>query len=154
MGANPAGAIYGTVTVGALLAAERAQRETYGRTIGAVALAMALYWLAHAYASSVEGRLREGKALTADGIARTMAREVTILLGAAVPLLVVVAFGVFGAALATAVSAGVWTSAGVIVTLEAVSAQRAELKGRELATQIVVGALLGVLVIVLKLVLH
>jgi hypothetical protein len=154
MGANPGGAIYGTLTVGALLAAEQAGRETYAKTIVAVAVAMILYWLAHAYAGSAEHRLREEEPLTPGLVGRTMLHEVSILVGAAVPLLVVVLFGLFGAALATAVSAGAWTSAIVIVALELIAAVRAELHGREFVVQVVIGALLGVLVIVLKVLLH
>jgi hypothetical protein len=154
MGANPAGAIYGTLTVGALLAAERAQRETYLKTIAAVAVAIVLYWLAHAYATTAEHRLREEEPLTVGLVGRTMLHEVSILVGAAVPLLVVILFGLFGATLETAVSAGVWTSALVIVVLEVVSAVRAELRGREFVTQVAIGALLGLLVIVLKILLH
>jgi small-conductance mechanosensitive channel len=154
MGKNPGGAIYGTLTVGALLAAERASRETYAKTIGAVAVAMALYWLAHAYASSAEHRLREEEPLTPGLIGRTMLHEVSILVGAALPLLAVVLFGLFGAALGTAVSAGVWTSAIVIVSLEVSAAVGADLHGRELVIQVAIGAVLGVLVIVLKALLH
>jgi hypothetical protein len=154
MGTNPAGAIYGTLTVGALLAAERAQRETYLKTIAAVAVAMVLYWLAHAYATSAEHRLRREEPLSAKLLGRTLLHELGILIGAVVPLLVVIAFGVAGAALATAVAAGVWTSAIVIVVIEAVSAARADLRGRELVVQVVVATLLGMLVIVLKLLLH
>ena len=154
MGANPAGAIYGTLTVGALLAAEQTARETYAKTIGAVALAMLLYWLAHAYATTAGHRLRDREPLSAKLIGRTMFREVPILLGAAVPLLVVVVFGASGAALTTAVSGGVWSSAVVIVAIETVSAARADLSGREIVVQVVVGALLGLLVIGLRALLH
>lgn len=154
MGANPSGAIYGTLAVGALLAAERAEGETFAKTIGAVALTMILYWVAHAYASSAEHRLRRSEPLTVKLIGRTMLHSVAILLGAAVPLLVVILFGAAGASLTTAVNAGVWSSAIVIVAIESVSAARADLKGREVVVQIVVGALLGLLVIGVKLLLH
>ena len=43
-------AIYGLMTVGALLAAESADSETYAETVGAVAVTMIVYWLAHSYA--------------------------------------------------------------------------------------------------------
>ncbi len=44
---NTGGVLYGTITVGSLLGAESATRETYGRTVGAVAIALLLYWLVH-----------------------------------------------------------------------------------------------------------
>jgi hypothetical protein len=154
MGENTAGAIYGTLTVGALLAAEQTGRETYAKTIGAVAIAMVLYWLAHAYATTAGHRLRDREPLSAKLIARTMLHELPILLGAAVPLFVVIVFGASGATLTSAVNAGVWSSAIVIVAIESVSAARADLSGRELIVQVVVGALLGLLVIGLRSILH
>jgi hypothetical protein len=154
MRGNPAGAIYGTITVGALLAAESAQRETYAETIGAVALAMVLYWLAHAYAGSAAKRLRDEQALTAKGFVRALGHELPMLAGAAVPLLALVVFGVAGAKLSTAVKAGLWTSAVVIALIEIVAALRAEAKGRELAGQIAIGVGLGLLVLAINAVLH
>ena len=154
MRANSAGAIYGTITVGAQLAAESAQRETYAETIGAVALAMVLYWLAHAYAGSAAKRLRDEQPLTAKAFARALAHELPMLAGAAVPLLALVVFGVAGAKLSTAVKAGLWTSAVVIALIEIVAAVRADAKGRELAGQIAIGVALGLLVLAINAVLH
>jgi hypothetical protein len=48
--ANPGAVVYGTVTVGAVLATESAQRETYASTLEGVLVALVLYWLAHSYA--------------------------------------------------------------------------------------------------------
>ena len=46
---NPAGLVYSTVTVATPLAAEGPRRESYPATTAAVALTMALHWLAHSY---------------------------------------------------------------------------------------------------------
>ena len=54
---NPAGVIYGLITVGALLAAEGALGETYPETVASLVLAICLYWLAHAYADMLGHRL-------------------------------------------------------------------------------------------------
>jgi len=56
--ANPAGLIYGTIAVAALLAAESARRETYVETVGAVLITLLLYWLAHSYAGFTGERVR------------------------------------------------------------------------------------------------
>jgi hypothetical protein len=154
MRANPAGAIYGTITVGALLAAETAQRETYADTVGALVLALLLYWLAHSYARSVGTRLQDEEPLSLDGFRKSLVHELPILGGACVPLLALVIFGLAGAKLNTAVTAAVWTTAIVIVLLEVVAAIRAEAKGRELALQTAVGIGLGLLVIAINAVLH
>jgi hypothetical protein len=154
MRANPAGAIYGTITVGALLAAETAQRETYAETIGALVLALLLYWLAHAYAASAAGRLQNEEPLTLAGLGKSLAHEVPILAGAAVPLLALIVFGVAGAKLSSAVTAAVWTSAGMIVLIEVIAAVRAGAEGRELVGQTAIGIALGGLVIAINALLH
>jgi hypothetical protein len=151
---DPAGAIYGTITVGALLAAESAHNETYFETVASVVLTLVLYVLAHSYSEFTGHRLREGEHLTYEGYRRSLVREAAALPGATPPLLAVLIAWASGAALATAVSAAVWTSAGMIVVLELISGVRAGETGRELAAQIGLGALLGLGVIVLKLVLH
>jgi hypothetical protein len=152
--ANLSGAITGTITVGALLAAETAERETYVETVGAVALALILYWVAHAYASSAAKRIEDGQHLTPKGFVDALAHEVTILGGAAVPVLMLVAFGVAGARLSTAVTAAIWTAAAMIAGIEITAAIRAGAKGRELAAQATIGIGLGLLVIAINAVLH
>jgi hypothetical protein len=154
MSTNPGGAVYGTITVGALLAAESSQHETYLETIVAVIVAMILYWLAHAYAGFVGGRLKDSEPLTLEGLGRAMVHEVGLLAGAAMPLLALVVFDLAGASLGTAVSAGTWTAAVMVVVIELVAGIRAELTGRELIGQTVLGALLGCLVIAVHAILH
>jgi len=148
------GAVYGTISVAALLAAESALRETYLETVEAVLLTLLMYWLAHSYSELASERLRTGEVLTLRSVARTMAGELTILIGAAVPLAAVLVCWVAGATLSTGVTAGVWTSAAMIVALEAAIGIRAELSRRELVKQVGVGALLGLLVIAVRFVLH
>jgi hypothetical protein len=154
MSTNPAGAVYGTITIGALLAAESSQRESYLETITAVIVALILYWIAHAYAGFAGGRLKEGEPLTLAGLGRAMAHELGLLTGAAMPLLAVVVFDLAGASLSSAITAGTWTAAAMVVLIELVAGIRAELTGRELIGQTALGALLGCLVIALHAILH
>jgi hypothetical protein len=71
-----------------------------------------------------------------------------------VPVLPLLIWWIAGGTLSDAVTAAVWTSAGMVVVYEVVAGLRAELSGKEMAAQIAIGATLGVLVIALKLVLH
>jgi VIT1/CCC1 family predicted Fe2+/Mn2+ transporter len=151
---NPAGAIYGTITFGALLAAETSRRETYPRTIVALVLALVLYWLAHAYSRSAGTRLQQEEPLTLAGVIESMVHELPILSGACVPLAVIVICGIGGVSLDTGLKAAVWATAIVLVAIEVISAVRAEVKGRGLAIQIAVGVCLGLLVIAINAVLH
>ena len=154
MRADPAAFIYGTIVIGTLLAAESAKRETYPRTVVAVVIAMLLYWLVHAYAEFTARRLRESASLELSELARTMAEEAVIVLGAAPPLVALAISWLAGASLTTAVAAAVWVEAAMIVIIEVVAGIRAERRGRDLVFDTLLGALFGLLIVVLRLVLQ
>ena len=147
-------AIYGTMTVGALLAAESAASETYAETVIAVLLTLVIYWFAHSYAEFASERLKEREPLRFGPLGRIMVHQLPILLGAAIPLVAVLVFWAANASLSTAVTAAVWTSAVTVALIELLAAVRAKRTGRELVLQTLFGALLGLLIIVLRLVLH
>src|ERR1019366_8016071 len=111
MPGNTWGLVYGTIAIGALLAAETAQSETYIETVGGVLIALVIYWLAHAYSEVTAERLDRGEPLKIAAFGRVMMREVSVLVGAAIPLLALVVWGVTGAPLTSAVNAAIWTSA-------------------------------------------
>ncbi len=154
MPTNLAAGIYGTITVGSLLAIESAQRESYPDTIAAVLIALFLYWTAHSYAELASRRLKEGESLTLDGLTNTMAQELSILLGASIPLGALLVAWAIGAPLTSAVTAAIWTSASTIVLIEIIAGLRAKKAGRELIAQTAFGALLGIGILGLRLVLH
>lgn len=151
---NPGAMVYGTITIGALLAAESAKRETYGATVGAVAIALLLFWLAHTYSEFAAHRLAHKQPLTLRALARTLVQGLTIVVGAGIPLLVVVICWAAGVQLSTAVAAAVVASAAMIMLEEVVAGVRAELSTQALVAQTAVGALFGLMVIALELVLH
>jgi hypothetical protein len=148
------GAIYGTITAGALLAAEFARRETYTKTISALVIALVLYWLAHAYAANADKRIRDQQKLTVEGFADDLRHELPILAGASIPLFAIVIFGLAGATLGTAISAALWTAAAVIAAIELTAATRSGARGRELAIHAVIGIALGLLVPAINAILH
>jgi Na+-translocating ferredoxin:NAD+ oxidoreductase RnfA subunit len=154
MSANPAQFIYGTVVVGALLATESARRETYLETVAAVALALLLYWLAHAYAEFTTRRIRGTAQPTPTELGRSMAHEAPLLLGALLPLLVLLLCWVAHAQLTTAVTIGIWTSAGIALVEQVVAALRERGSTAAVIRQSAIGLSLGLLVIGIKLVLH
>lgn len=154
MPTNPAGLIYGTIAVAALLAAENARQETYPRTVGAVAVTLLLYWVAYSYAEFTGERIERGEHFTYAGLVRAASAEVAVLLGAAVPFAVLLACWVAGASLTAAVSAAIWTSAAIVIVAEVAIGVRAQLTGSELLRQTAFGMVLGLLVIALRVLLH
>jgi membrane protein YqaA with SNARE-associated domain len=151
---NVARVVYGTVVVGALLAAEAPERETYAETMASVLIALLVYWMAHSYAELTARRIAERGRLTAIALVDSMRHEAWIIFGASVPVLPLLIWWIAGGAITDAVSAAIWTSAGMIVVYELIAGIRAELTAKQMAVQIALGAMLGLLVIALKLVLH
>lgn len=151
---NPTGAVYGTLIIGAVLATESAGRETLLETVGALALALALYWLAHAYADTLGQRLDRQTPLSAAGLLRALVRDWAIVRGAGMPILALLVASAAGASLATAVLAAVWASAALIVAFELLAGVRAGLRGTELMLQACAGAAMGLVIIALRVVMH
>ena len=151
---NLGSAVYGLISVGALLAAESASRESYGETVGAVALAAVLLWLAHAYSEWVYYRARAGEGLTRAGLRRMLRRELPVLAGGTPPLLAVLIAWAAGAGLGSAITIALWISVAAILTAEVAAGLQADLSGREVALQAVVGSAFGLLILGVKLILH
>lgn len=151
---NMGGVLYGTIMVGAVLGAESAREENYPDTVGAVVIAMLLYWLVHAYTGYAERRVERSQPLTLAGLVQALAQQLMILAGAVVPLVVLLICWGAGASLPDAVNAAVYTAAGIIVLVEVAAAVRAELPRRELVAQISFGAFFGLLVIILNVLLR
>ncbi len=152
--ANPAGLIYGTIAVGALLAAESTEGQSYGATVAGVCVALVLYWLAYTYAGFVGERLKTPQSFSLAGFLNALAGEITVVLGAGVPLIVVLICWAVGVPLASGIRAAVWASAAMILIYELVAGVRSGLSGSELVIQATLGAVLGVLLIVLRILLH
>jgi hypothetical protein len=147
-------AVYGTITVGTLLAAEGGGSETYPETIGAVSVAIVLVWLAGSYADFTESRLQLRQGFTLRGFAAGLAHEVMIIVAAAPPLATLLICWASEVSLTLAVTAAIWTSVAMVVIVELVVGLRANLTRRQLAAHTALGALFGLLIIALKLVLH
>jgi hypothetical protein len=151
---NAAGLVYGTILVATLLSAESAVRETYAKTVVGVLVALVTYWLALAYARFTGERLEEGTGATLGGLASAAAHELTVFYGAAVPFVALIVFWIGGASLDTAVIGSVYVADAAIIGAEILIGVRAELTGWALVGQAAIGAVLGVLVLGLRLLLH
>ena len=153
---NPAGAVYGTIAVGAVLAAEHTRNETFRATLEATVITLTLYWLAHAYASVVGHRFDadNDEALTARGWSGALSHEWTIVKGAAPPIVMLLVLRAAGVSLRTAVTAAIWTSATCVVAFEVIAASRARVSPSRRAFEVLLGVLLGSSVLLLRIILH
>ena len=150
---NPAGAVYGLVTIGALLAAEGGLRDTYPETIGSAAIAVTLYWFAHSYADVLGLRLSSDD-FTSGDLWRTFTQDWAIVRGAGIPLLaLLVAWGV-GADQATGLAAAIWVTVASLILFELAAGIRSGAKPVELAVEVCVGASMGLGILALRVLLH
>ena len=151
---NPSGVIYGTIAVGAVLAAESTRRETFADTIEATVIILGLYWLAHTYATVVGDRLKTRGSLSVRRLWRALLHEGSIVKGAAIPIAVLGVLWGAGVSLQTGVTAALWSSAVALVGFEIIATVRSRVTGAQRFLQIAVGALLGAGVLLVRVVLH
>jgi hypothetical protein len=151
---NPAGAVYGLITVGALLAAESGLKDTYPETVGSAAIAVTLYWFAHSYADVLGLRLTEQRRLGWRELWHTFVQDWAIARGASIPLLVLLVAWAVGASQTTAVAAGVWTVVGSLIAFELAAGVRSRAKAAELLLDVSAGTTLGLGILALRVLLH
>jgi hypothetical protein len=144
---NAGGLVYGTILVATLLASENARHETFETTIGSVVLALLVYWLAISYAEFTGDRARRADHFELSGFTRAIGHEIAVIYGTAGPLAALLVAWAAGATLSTAISA-------TIVVTEIVIGVRSHLEGRDLVIQTAFGALLGLLIVALRVLLH
>jgi hypothetical protein len=151
---NAGGAVYGTVMVGVLLAAEDTHREGYPETIGAATVVLALYWLMSLYTHTLGIRLRTRGRLSLRLLGRSCAYELAMVEGAFVPVLALLIAWAAGATVTSGVTVALWATVASLITLEAAAAWRAHLRPQEVWLQAALGAVMGLAIIALKLILH
>lgn len=150
---NPAGAVYGLITIGALLAAESGLHDTYSETIGSAAIAVVLYWFAHSYADVLGLRLsREG--FSRGELWRTFTQDWTIVKGASVPLLTLILAWATGVDQASGITAAVWAAVASLIAFELAAGIRSQAKPVELVVEVCVGAGMGLIILTLRAILH
>jgi len=151
---NPARVVYGIVVVGALLAAESGTHESHLDTILSALLAVAVYWLAHAYSSVLGRRLATPGRLTMGMLWRALRHEWAIVEGSAIPLVaLVIAWGA-GASQETAINVALWTTVAALVAFELAAAVRSDASPGELALDVSVGLAMGLAIIAMKVLLQ
>ncbi len=151
---NPAGLVYGTILIATLLAAEYSRRETYVTTVGAVIVALVMYWLALAYSEFTGRRLQNAERFTLKAFWKAAKHENSVLMGASVPIVVIIVLGIFGADLASALEVGVYIAAGMIVVFEVLIGLWSDGTRAELVWHTIIGILLGLMIIALRVLLH
>jgi hypothetical protein len=151
---NPARVVYGLLTVGALMAAESGHHETYLDLIVSALITTFLYWLLHAYSSVLGHRLATGEHLTLSTLSHGLMEEWAIVRGAAIPLLALIIAWLAGAGQETGVTVALYSAVASLIAFELAAGIRSRAAPRELALEVGIGAVMGLAILGLRILLH
>lgn len=148
------GVLYGVMLVGVLLAVEDARHETYAETIAAAAIVIVIYWWARVYTHVLSVRLHTRETLGRRLMWRSAVHELPVVEGATVQVLVLIVAWATGVSLATGVKATAAAMIVSIVGLEIAAGWRTESRSRSVWLSGVAGAVIGLGVVGVKVVLQ
>src|SRR5215212_1345083 len=112
------------------------------------------YWLAHVYVDAVGGRLRDPEHSTHARLRRALIENTEILVGSLPPIIVFVLGQVLGMGISESAWLALWFTVALLTGTAAYAAHLAGVRGLDLAVETLAAGSLGVLVIVLKYILH
>jgi hypothetical protein len=150
----PERVVYGTILVGALIAAESGVHDGYLDKMGSTLLALSIYWLAHSYATVLGRRIESRERLTIGGLGQAMAHDWGIVRGACIPLLALLICWLAGASQETGVNVAVWATIVSLIAFELLAGLRSHSTRRELAFECGVGVAMGIAILALKSLAH
>jgi hypothetical protein len=142
------------ILTGALVAAESSVNDGYLDRIGSTALALGIYWLAHAYSTILGRRLSHEEHLSTGAISRALAHDWPIVRGGSIPLFALIVAWAAGASQATAVNAAVWSAIAGLIAFELLAGLRSQATPRELALEGAFGIAMGLAMLALKSLAH
>jgi hypothetical protein len=146
---NPAGVIFGTITIGAVLAGENAKSESVATSVEVAILVVALFWVVHSWSDDTGERLLQHRRLLWRPLATTLEHQASILRSILLPVVVLGIAGLAGASDATALWIGTITCAVLLVLIELVSALRNRLALTQVLIETAAGATFGCALLVL-----
>jgi hypothetical protein len=152
---DASGLLYGAVVSGGALAATSSHADASTRVAVATFAVLVIYWLAHVYIQTLSKQL--GGADTRPLMPRivTAAREEAIVLFGGIPTVAVyVAVSALGGTVSTAAFAALFFLVALLFTVGYLGARQAELTGLRAAVEAVGAGVFGVLIVIMKALLH
>jgi hypothetical protein len=146
--------LYGAIVAGSVLAVSSAHAEDTAHVAVATALVTAIYWLAHVYVDAIGGRFRDNDRPMHRRIVDAMRDATELLIGAVPPILVFLLARVLGADVQGAAQAALWFTVVMLLVAGAGAAYLAGVRGVTLVVESLIAGSLGLLVILLKYLLH
>ncbi len=151
---DPANAIYGTILVAAVVAAEDPQQTQSYEIALTVAVTVVVFWLAHGYARVISSRLSTGAGLSLGEVRAALAEHWPIVQAAVPPMAVLAIAAGEGATVEGAQQAALWTSVVLLGIWSTVAGRASQLVGWRLVCYAGSSAVLGFLMIILEVLIH
>lgn len=146
--------LYGAIVAGSVLAVSSAHAEDSAHVAAATALVTAIYWLAHVYVEAIGGRFRDNDLPMHRRIGQAMHHSLELLVGALPPILVFLGARFLGADVQTAAQIALWITVAMLLVAGAGAAYLAGVRGWALVVESLIAGSFGLLVILLKYLLH
>jgi hypothetical protein len=144
---NPDSAVYGLITVGAVIATESAHAFAPWREVLAVTVVLLLYWVAHAYSTFLGRRFAEGAPIGFAKFWEVALHEWAVFRGASLPILAMVLAALVVGTSGAVDAAGLGTTIVVLLIFELAAGLRSRLSGPMLLVQLAIGAGFGLAIV-------
>jgi hypothetical protein len=146
--------LYGALVSGSILAVSSAKSDDGGSVLLATGLVNVTYWLAHVYVDAIGGRFHDHEHSTGHRLAHALRNSTGVLVGS-LPAMVVFALGrLAGLDVATAAWLALWFTVALLGAAGSLAAYRAGARWWPLIGETAIALGFGMIVILLKIVLH
>lgn len=146
--------LYGALLSGSVLAVSSASAEDGTPVLFATGLVTVTFWLAHVYVDAVGGRFHDHEHTTGQRLVHALRNNTAVLLGSLPTLVVFAVARLFGRDVGDAAWTALWFTVALLGAAGAFAAYRAGARRWSLIGEIAVAVGFGMVVILLKIMLH
>lgn len=152
--ADPAGLLYGAIVSAAVLATVSAHADDSVFVGLATGLVLVVYWMAHVYIYTLSSHFDGDRRHFLLRLRTAAAHESSVLKGGAPAVVVYVVAELVGVDVDTAAAIAVYFTVGLLAVVGYLGAHRAGASGRAMALEVAGAASFGVLIVLMKTLLH
>lgn len=146
--------LYGALVSGSILAVSSAHAEDSRSVLIATGLVNVTYWLAHVYVDAVGGRFRDHEHSTGWRLAHALRNNTGVIVGSLPPMIVFAVCRLLGWDLTASAWAALWFTVALLGGVGCYAAHRAGARRWSLAGETAVAVGFGLVIILLKIILH
>jgi hypothetical protein len=151
---NPAGLLYGALIAASVLATASAHDNSFDHIAAATTIVLAVYWLAHVYIEAQSLQLAGDRRRFLHRLGHTADRELSVIKGGIPAIVVFILADRSGLSPTDAASVAVYFSVLMLVCVGYLTAHQAGRRGLPGLVDAAVAGFFGVLVILMKALLH